>query len=311
MNRRDLVKLLVLSSALLPGMVRAKDSDVKRRQDNPERAVPDEHLTAPLAVPVSGNINVAFLISQEAEVVDFAGPWGVFEYVETGEDGRNPFQLYTVAASKQPVKVSGGMTIVPDHAFADAPAPDVVVIPAMDTGKLAPAALDWLRAVQRDTALTMSVCNGSFVLGEAGLLDDKHATAHHGGYGMLYALYPKATVIRGKRYVEDGKIATAGGLTSGIDLALRVVERYFGRQVAEQTATALEYQGQGWKHPNSNVVFAKKPVSTDTHPLCPICEMEVDKKTSPHEVYHGRMYYFCMEEHKQRFDKTPERFVDQ
>jgi YHS domain-containing protein len=65
------------------------------------------------------------------------------------------------------------------------------------------------------------------------------------------------------------------------------------------------------KHPNSNLVFVKKPVSTDAHPLCPVCEMEVDKRTAPHEVYRGKTVYFCMPENKQRFDLTPERFIGQ
>jgi len=98
-------------------------------------------------------------------------------------------------------------------------------------------------------------------------------------------------------------------LTSGIDLALHVVERYFGRKVAEDTATWLEYQGQGWKNPNSNT-FAKTPLSTDEHPICPVCGMEVNKKTAPNERYQGHKYYFCSKEDKQRFDQSPEKFID-
>jgi hypothetical protein len=138
---------------------------------------------------------VAFLISEGAEVVDFSGPWGVFEYVLLGDDYRWPFKLYTVAATREPVEVSGGMTLVPDHTFADAPAPNIVVVPAMNIDSLAPAALDWLRAAHRNTHVTMSVCNGSFVLARAGLLDGKTVTAHHGGYGRLRAAFPSVNVI--------------------------------------------------------------------------------------------------------------------
>ena len=104
-------------------------------------------------------------------------------------------------------------------------------------------------------------------------------------------------------------VATAGGLSSGIDLALRVVERYFGREVATKTAYQMEYQGQGWLNPNSNDIYAKVPVSTDEHPLCPVCEMEVDRKVALTSVYHGKTYYFCSQEHKQTFDDSPERFT--
>lgn len=310
MQRRDMMKTSLAGtayaavSALLPARASAADST------KDAGAVPDARRTAPLAVPAGGVINAAFLLSPDAEVVDFTGPWGVFDYVYLGDDSRKPFKLYTVAVSKDPVTVSGGMTIVPNHTFADAPAPNVVVVPAMNTDTLAPAALDWLRSVEKRTDVTMSVCNGSFVLAKAGLLDGKNVTAHHGGYGSLRAEYPKVNVIRGVRYVEDGKIATAGGLTSGTDLALRVVERYFGREVAKKTATSLEYQGTGWMHPASNAEFAKKPVGTAEHPVCPVCEGVLSKKTGLREVYRGRTYYFCGEWCRDHFVATPERFVE-
>ena len=273
-------------------------------------AVPDAHLTAPLAAPKEGDIRVAFLLAPGAEVVDFSGPWGVFDYVYVGNDNHKPFKLYTVAATKDPIVVSGGLTIVPNYSLADAPAPQVIVVPAMDTDKLAPAALAWLRAAQPGTDLTMSVCNGSFVLGQAGLLDGRKATAHHGGYVSLRAEFPKVEVLRGVRYVEDGKIATAGGLTSGTDLALRVVERYFGRETAKQTAAYLEYQGTGWMHPESNASFAQRAVSTDAHPVCPVCEMSLSQKTDLKAEYEGKTYYFCSQWCKDHFLANPKRYVD-
>ncbi len=132
----------------------------------------------------------------------------------------------------------------------------------MDNEKLSASALDGLRSVSNTAQLTMSVCDGAFVLGQAGLLEGRTATAHHAGYVSLQADFPKAKVVRGVRYTEDGRIATSGELTSGIDLALRVVERYFGREVAKQTAQNLEYQGAGWMHPESNAQFAHSPVGT-------------------------------------------------
>ena len=226
----------------------------------------------------NGTITAAFLLSPQAELVDFAGPWGVFEYVHLA-DGRNPFTLYTVAATTEPVRISGGMVLVPGHDFGSAPAPDIVVVPAMDMDKIAPEALDWLRRVHQDAAVTMSVCNGSFVLGQAGLLDGRTATAHHTAHRALQALFPEVTVVGGVRFVEDGPIATAGGLTSGTDLALRIVERYFGRDTAQRTATYLEYQGTGWMHPESNMEYAEPAASPPGQPVCPLCEMPVPPGT--------------------------------
>jgi transcriptional regulator GlxA family with amidase domain len=96
----------------------------------------------------------------------------------------------------------------------------------------------------------MSVCTGAFVLAEAGLLAGKKATTHHDFHDRFATQYPNVTLERGLRYVESApNLATAGGLTSGIDLALRVVERYFGRDVARHTAVYMEYQGKGWLTP--------------------------------------------------------------
>ncbi|MFI7220239.1 DJ-1/PfpI family protein [Micromonospora maritima] len=273
-----------------------------------EQPVPDGRLTAPLDPPATGDITVAFLIAPGTELVDLAGPWGVFEYVHLA-DGRNPFTLYTVAATTGPVRISGGMVLVPGHDLDSAPPPDVVVVPATDNENLAPEALEWLRRVHQDTAVTMSVCNGSFVLAQAGLLDGRTATAHHGGYAALRATFPDVTVVRGRRYVEDGRIATAGGLTSGIDLALRVVERYFGRDVARQTATELEYQGTGWTRPSSNSQFATRPVSSPGRPLCPVCEMPVSPDTSFAAEYDGVTRYFCGSWCERQFAGAPDRFV--
>jgi len=133
---------------------------------------------------------------------------------------------------------------VPDYAVADAPAPRVVVVPAM---RRSPAVVDWLKKTSVTADLVMSVCTGAFVLGHAGLLTGKKATTHHDFHDQLKTQFPDVTLERGVRYVEGASnVATAGGLTSGIDLALHVVERYFGREVAQRTATYMEYQSQAW-----------------------------------------------------------------
>ncbi|MEX5710053.1 DJ-1/PfpI family protein [Parafrankia sp. FMc6] len=271
--------------------------------------VPDARLTAPLDEPASGSITVAFLISSDAQVIDFAGPWGVFEYVQVGDDRRRPFALYTVAATTAPVQVSGGMTIVPNHDVDTAPAPDIVVVPAMNLETLAPEALAWLHRVHERTAVTMSVCDGSFVLAQAGLLHGATATAHHHSYSALRAMFPDVDVVRGLRYIESGRTATSGGLTSGIDLALRVVERYHGRAIAQQTAAFLEYQGTGWMHPTSNSEFTDRPNSTPQHPLCPVCEMAIPVDTALTREHEGITWHLCGKWCADHFDATPARFI--
>jgi putative intracellular protease/amidase/YHS domain-containing protein len=260
----------------------------------------------PLRPPTDGLIPVAFLLSEGAVVIDFAGPWEVFENVHSGTV-RHPFQLYTVAETTAPIHAGGSMTIVPNYSLAAAPPPKVLVIPAQSDPS--DAVIAWVRNATRTTDVTMSVCTGAFLLAKTGLLSGKAATTHHGAYAELAMAFPDIWVKRGARFVESGNLASSGGLSSGIDLALRVVERYFGHAVAVSTADNLEYQGLGWMNPDSNQAYAKRRVSTDQHPLCAVCDMDVDAATAPKSVYQGRTYYFCMEAHKRLFDAGADHFV--
>ena len=169
--------------------------------------------------------------------------------------------------------------------------------------------LDWIRKSSKTTDVTMSVCTGAFVLAKTGLLDGKSATTFHAAFKTFAMEFPNIELKRGARFVENGNLATAGGLSSGIDLALRVVERYYGREVAAKTAYDMEYQGQGWMDANSNQTYAVTPVSTVEHPLCPVCGMDVDPKISPKSVYKGTTYYFCSGDDKKTFDTAPEKFA--
>ncbi len=200
--------------------------------------------------PATGYIYVAFVISADTALIDFAGPWEVFSDVHVEGRGATmdeimPFRCYTVSDKIEIVEADGGLKVLPDFTFESAPAPHVVVIPAQ-RGR-SEAMLDWIRGNSRRADVTMSVCTGAFVLGKAGLLDGLLATTHHEYQDKFAELYPKVKLERGVRFVENDRISSAGGLSSGIDLALHVVERYFGRKVAQQTADYMEYEGPGWK----------------------------------------------------------------
>jgi putative intracellular protease/amidase/YHS domain-containing protein len=261
-----------------------------------------------LKPPAQGSIPVAFLISEGAQVIDFAGPWEVFQDVIVPGRTDHPFRLYTVSESTAPIHTSGGMKIIPDYNCENAPAPKVIVIPAQS--KPSEATLEWIRKSTKTTDVTMSVCTGAFVLARSGLLSGKAATTYHGAFERFAMEFPDIQLKRGARFVESGNLATAGGLSSGIDLALRVVERYFGREVAQRTAYDLEYQGEGWMNPESNQLYATAPVSTAEHPLCAVCGMDVDPKSAPKSIFKGATYYFCSDDDKKTFDAAPDRFVN-
>lgn len=210
-------------------------------------AVPDSHRLTP---PPTGKIPVAFLTSESANVIDTSGPWEVFQDVHiegrgASHDEMMPFRLYTVAETKTPVRLTGGLHVIPDHSLDDAPPPKVIVVPAM---RGTPRIHEWLRRSSAQADVTMSVCTGAFQLARAGLLDGLAATTHHDFWDALARDFPKVKLQRGGRYVEgSARIATAGGLTSGFDMALRVVSRYFGEEAAARTAAYMEYEGKGWR----------------------------------------------------------------
>ena len=222
-----------------------------------------------LVPPAKGHIPVAFVLTEGAVMIDFGGPWEVFQDVHVDSRGasmneRMPFDLYTVSDNKKPIRISGGMQVVPDFTFEDAPAPKVVVIPAQ--GGSSPKMLDWLRKMTTQADVVMSVCTGAFKLGAAGVLDGKKATTHHASYDRFQQEFPKILVQRGWRYVQsDPVIFTAGGLSSGIDLALHIVELYFGRSVAEGTARYMEYEGKGWMGDGMAVAAAAPGDHPATH----------------------------------------------
>jgi putative intracellular protease/amidase/YHS domain-containing protein len=264
--------------------------------------------TNPLKPPAQGSIPVAFVISEGAVMIDFTGPWEVFQDVMVPGRTDHPFHLYTVSESTSPIRASGGMKIVPDYTFENAPAPKVIVIPAQS--QPSEATLDWIRKSTKSTDVTMSVCTGAFLLAKTGLLSGKTATTFHAAFVSFANEFPDIHLKRGARFVEDGNLATAGGLSSGIDLALRLVERYFGHEIAQKTAYNMEYQGLGWMNPDSNQVYAAMPVSTAEHPLCPVCGMDVDPAKAPKSVFKGATYYFCSDDDKKTFDAAPDKFVN-
>lgn len=272
----------------------------------------DEVVTStarPGGVHDGSQFDVVFVVASGAELVDVAGPWGVFEYATSATTGRSLFALSLVAATTEPVVLSGGMRVVPDCTFAECDRPDIVVVPAMGLDCVTDELLEWLRTVQRTATLTMSVCNGAFVLAAAGLLDGRTATCHHGAYGTMRAMYPDVIVQQGVRWVDHGDVATAGGLTSGADLALRVVERLLGLEVAERATADLEYFGDGWKDPTLNAPFADAPEPAPGREIDPICGFAVDPAESMSATWNGRDFYFCGQWCCDAFLANPSRFT--
>jgi transcriptional regulator GlxA family with amidase domain len=194
--------------------------------------------------------NVAILLFDGVEVLDFAGPFEVFSRtrLEPGFDSRRseqaaPFRVLTVAAERQPVTATGGLQVIPAHDFEDCPPVNLLVVPG-GFGVRAlladDAVLGWIRKTASEAQRTTSVCSGSLLLAKVGLLDGKRATSHWGSLETLGSLGADIDVSGEARVIDDGVI-TSAGVASGIDMAFYVVESILGRRVAEDTARYIEY----------------------------------------------------------------------
>jgi transcriptional regulator GlxA family with amidase domain len=187
--------------------------------------------------------NVAILIFDEVEVLDFAGPFEVFAVTDELM-GHESFHTFTLALGPGTVRARNGLKIVPDFNLEDCPAPHVLVIPGgFGTRALLgkPALLEWLRRKARQAEIVMSVCTGALVLAKAGLLDGLRITTHHEQIDLLREMAPNSTVDPSARFHDNGQILTAAGISAGIDCALHVVTRLLGPAATARTVRYMEY----------------------------------------------------------------------
>lgn len=188
--------------------------------------------------------NVAILLFDEIEVLDFAGPFEVFAVTDELR-GYDTFNVFTVAENIGTIRARNGLKVIPDYARENCPPPQVLVVPGgFGTRALLhkPALLEWLRRRAAHAELVMSVCTGSLVLGQAGLLDGLRATTHHECLDLLRQAAPRTEVVDTDRFVDNGRILTAAGISAGIDCALHVVGRLLGEDAATRTARYMEYR---------------------------------------------------------------------
>ncbi|HET7876139.1 MAG TPA: DJ-1/PfpI family protein [Methylomirabilota bacterium] len=194
---------------------------------------------------------VGILLFDGVEVLDFAGPFEVFSRTRlvAGVESRRteesaPFHVFTVAKSPAPVTTTGGLKVLPQHSFADAPRIDLLVVPGgFGTRTLLQDAetLEWIGRVAAGAQKVTSVCTGSLLLAKTGLLEGRRATTHWGALDLLQSIDPTVKVERELRVVDDGIISSAG-VASGMDMAFYVVETLFGREAADETAHYIEYR---------------------------------------------------------------------
>ena len=190
--------------------------------------------------------NVAILVFDDVEILDFAGPFEVFAVADE-LSGHAEFHTFTLALKPGTVRARNGLKIVPDFTLENCPSPHVIVVPG-GNGRRAlmrmPSLHEWLRLKARTAEIVMSVCTGSFILAAAGLLDGLRVTTHHDCLAELREFAPDVELVDNERFTDNGKFLTAAGISAGIDCSLHVVERLLGRAAADNTARYMEYARQ-------------------------------------------------------------------
>ena len=188
--------------------------------------------------------NTAIMLFDDVEVLDFAGPFEVFS-ITNELNNYKLLNVYTVALAKNPIISNNGLSINPDYNLAEAPKPDLVIIPGgYGARKMLrqPDVITWIRENSFTAEKVMSVCTGAFLLAKAGLLEGLKATTHFQVLDTLAELAPNTEIIRNERFVDNGKILTSAGVSAGIDMSLYVVELLYGKEEANKTAKYIEYE---------------------------------------------------------------------
>ncbi len=195
--------------------------------------------------------NVAIVIFDDVEVLDFCGPFEVFS-VTGKRDGSDPFNVYTVA-ERSPIFARNKLSVNPHYDLDTCPPPDILVVPGgggfhadgtpfgsrreMHNTRL----LNWITTLYPNTEHILSVCTGALILAKAGLVEGIAATTHHGAFDALRAIAPNTDVREGDRVVDSGKIIFSGGISAGIDASFYLVAKLLGTDAAIETAQYMEY----------------------------------------------------------------------
>jgi len=193
-------------------------------------------------------LRAGIVIFPDVEVLDFCGPFEVLSVTRRDESRRredpSPFEVLLVAETREPVRTTGGMIVVPHADLDDCPPLDILVVPggwgtrpALENGRL----VSWITKRAAQAKVTASVCTGALLLGKAGLLEGRRATTHWWTLDWMEELFPGTTIVRDLHFVEDGPVVTSAGISAGIDMTLCLVARLVGENVARATARYMEY----------------------------------------------------------------------
>lgn len=187
--------------------------------------------------------NVGILIFDNVEVLDFSGPYEVFN-VANEINTERLFKVFTIAETKDIIMAKFGYKVKPDYSINNHPEIDILVIPGGEGRKIQmnnPLITNWIKNEFDKLELLLTVCTGAFIAGKSGVLNVNQATTHHCSYDEFERTFPDIELIRNVKYVDSGKIIIAGGISAGINAALYIVDKLIGPGHGKKTAEHMEY----------------------------------------------------------------------
>ena len=191
-------------------------------------------------------MNIGIYIYDEAEVLDFSGPFEVFSTAVRLADDPDPFDVFLVSEHGSTVTARAGYQVIPRFGFSDHPQIDLLVVAGgMHQDELKkPQVLRWIKAQADKAQLVASVCTGAFLLAEAGVLTQQKVTTHWATIKNMREDYPSLEVLENQRWVDEGDIITSAGISAGIDMSLHLVSKLQSMELAIKTARLMEYDWQ-------------------------------------------------------------------
>jgi transcriptional regulator GlxA family with amidase domain len=191
--------------------------------------------------------NVGILLFDDAEVLDFAGPFEVFS-VASQINNFEPFQVFTLSKDGKMISAVNGLKVCPDFSIDNHPHIDILIVSGgQGTRQLLrdEVILAWVENAHHSTQLTLSICSGSRLFGKLGLLDHKFFCTHHEVYDHMHEVAPLSIPQKDKRFTQSTeRLYTSGGISSGIDLSFYVIALLLGEETALRTAKYMEYNYQ-------------------------------------------------------------------
>ena len=188
-------------------------------------------------------MNVGIYIYDQAEVLDFSGPFEVFSTASRVCKNDNPFDVFLISESGNAISARAGYRVLPSYGFNDHPMIDVLIVAGgvhsneMNKSQV----IEWIYQQSIHASITASVCTGAFLLAKAKVLKEHKVTTHWEDIAHLGSEFPQLDIIENVRWVDEGNIITSGGISAGIDMSLHLVSRLHSNDLAEKTARQMDF----------------------------------------------------------------------